>query len=166
IRFSYEDPQAHIDQDWAVVYAGALPGFFDSRGNPRVIANVASTDGYRTLAFSAATAQFCSAGIEDFALGQQRAQAQLAAMRAAGIASSPERLDHRIADYVQMTDGLLPDTDKYWGLDNDCWEGLASDPGARRQLCSSTYGETFDPSNQTNYQRDFPILEAYDGKLV
>jgi hypothetical protein len=177
VRFAWEEPEAQVDQDWSVTYEGAIPGFFDSNGNPLVVANVSSDDGYLSLSLTAPGASFCSKGIEDVAIGIQRAQSVLAAMTAAGL-PAPARLDHRTGDYVQLTDDVLDPTDPYWTEDNACWEALAATPdgaelaqsspnasGARSNLCNQTYGQTLDPNNPST-QRDFPILEAYDGKLV
>jgi hypothetical protein len=182
VRFQWEDPQVQQDQDWAVTYEGTLPGFWDANGNPLVMADVITTDNYSSLELTDSSAYFCSKGVEDFTIGQARAQAALAAMSSAslnavqpdgGVPSSPiAGYDQQVADYVQLTDQIRDPTDPYWQVPNACWDALGSDYAPtnastatnRVNLCNSTYGNILDPTNPSP-QRDFPIVHARDGSL-
>jgi hypothetical protein len=66
-------------------------------------------------------------------------------------------------------------SDPYWAIDNACWAGEPSKPADRANLCMNTYGLAPVPTDQggqttpitqLSLQRDFPIIEAYDGKLL
>jgi hypothetical protein len=170
IRFAWEVPEVQTDQDWTVTYEGPLPGFIDVNNNPLVVANVILSDPsvpqYETVTLSNANALFCSKGVEDWTLGQQRAQAQSAAMVASGITPVAD-LGEQVADYVQLTDDILVSTDPYWGLDNSCWTADSSqnNAAARVALCNGVYASTLDPTDPA-VARDFPILEAHDDRLV
>ena len=75
----------------------------------------------------------------------------------------PPKLDRHIGDYVEVTDEILDPGDPYWADQNDCWDDLESaSPLERHDACSSQYGAAIDESAQ----RDFPILEAYDDRIV
>jgi hypothetical protein len=164
IRFSWEDPQVHIDQDWSVTYEGVLPGF------EGIAATVSTTDGYQTLTLNQKNGLFCRRGVEDQRIGSQRAASQLAAMTSSRI-PRPDALSSRLADYVQITDPILPASDPYWRENPDetggegagkCWpDDLA--PEKRQALCSTFYLAPDDPNA---VERDFPVLEAYDDRLV
>ena len=171
VRFAWEDPEVQVDQDWVVTYEGQLPGFYDNSGNPLVVANVDAPDGtYQTLSLSNTNALFCRKGVEDFAIGAQRADATNAELAKDGLPTIPN-FDQRVSDYVQLTDNILDPSDPYWQLPNSCW----SDPGhpassgipenRRAKLCANTYGQSLDPTNPSA-ERDFPIIEAYDDHLV
>ncbi len=168
IRFSFEAPEVHIDQDWTVTYEGALPGFDGYN------AIVSTEDGFRSLVLKQPGAKFCSKGVEDWSLGRDRAAAITAAVAGAGRRAPVERLDRRIADYVQITSDLLGPDDPYWSVPESaleggsCWQatdapGSIAAPGrARYDLCNAVFGA---PAEE-GPGRDFPILEAYDDKLV
>jgi len=187
VRVSYDDPTAHIDQDWTVTYEGALP----TANN--LFADLASTDGtYETLTLTSAPAslgsgqssgaQYCERGIEDWNVGQMRASAALEAMRAAGlpVSSAEQTLGQWTSDYIEITDDLLVDTDGYWSETaavNPCWQGLTltdmtrldddSNPNIatiRYNACFATYNSS--ANDDTYYARDFPILLATDDVLV
>src|SRR6202000_1347424 len=106
-----------------------LPGFYDSAGNPLIIADILSSDtsgtyqAYQTLSLNSAGALFCQKGVEDFALGAQRADAENAALTAlADNGLGPiTGFDQRVGDYVQLTDNILDPSDPYWTVDNACW---------------------------------------------
>ncbi|HEY2515108.1 MAG TPA: hypothetical protein VGI39_29785 [Polyangiaceae bacterium] len=193
VRFAWEDPQVQTDQDWAVTYEGPLPGFVDSNGYGLILANVepgssaGGTPNFDTAVLTNPDGLFCEKGIEDFALGQQRARAENAALGSAGLSTIPT-YEQQVADYVQLVDYLPDSTDAYWGANTACWndvnafqESLATQSGQaapaslvqgadnfqynRSNFCINAYGQTLDPTTP-NLQRDFPILEAYDGKLV
>ncbi len=168
VRLAYEVPDVHLDQDWAVAYEGALPGFDKTRGA------LASGDGYRTLTLRTAEINFCLLGIEDAPLARQHVTTFNAALRSEALVGEPDPLlEKRVGDYVQITDELLPPLDPYWLLaENDCWGEIdaalpanLSPPqrgSARRDVCERTFGDA--ASALTS--RDFPILEASEGQLV
>ena len=181
---AHEDPDVHVDQTWNVVYEGALPNFAG------VVAAVGSDDGFLTMSFTNAAAFFCGRGVEDQRLGLQR----FAAMQAADgqlpkptdtKSYIPPKFDQRVGDYVQITDDILgaadagpgiPIDDPYWTEDQACWAGisfqnmsLATNDAdnnvalTRQQLCIDKYGAY---GAEQNPQRDFPILQASEDKLV
>ena len=176
VRLSFDDPTAHIDQDWTVTFEGALPTIFGLE------MDLSSNDGYQTLVAAtgpiedaglAPTASpspaFCSRGIEDWSLGQDRANAVLQALKAdglptpgAGAAGNPT-LPQWTSDYIELTDNLLLDNDPYWTEpttpspgsslpNNDCWDPPLADPDGwdpdtpsalandRYNACASTFG--------------------------
>lgn len=165
-RISFESPDVHIDQDWTITYEGALPRLEDQVGT------LTTTDGYRTITLDQPEGRFCAAGVEDAALGRDRAALFTSAVARDGRPTPPEPLESRVADYVQVTSELLSAEDPYWSLAEDvgtldpasgesCFEGIP--PGRQRyDACSRAFGSAVDE----NAARDFPILEAYDGKLV
>lgn len=175
IRFSLDVPDVHFDQDWSVAYEGALPGF---DGLP---ATIDTGDGYSSLVLSQPQARFCAKGVEDWAVSGERANAINNALAVAGRPPYTEALNRRLVDYVQVLDELLPANDLYWrqqdlAAPNSCWEGgLAVDPSeplgsaARESAAASRHdvcAEVFGPVADENPNRDFPILEAYDDRLV
>jgi hypothetical protein len=149
VRLSFDDPTVTIAQDWTVTYEGALPA---GQQNP---ADIESVDGYETLNAGIGTvsadggasgsglpdvangAGFCERGIEDWSIGQARAAALTAAIQALHPAlPQPTDLGQWTADYIEVTDELLPQGDPYWsipyedadgGIVNDCWEGTGFD---------------------------------------
>ncbi len=145
VRVSFDDPTAHIDQDWWVTYEGALPS------TSPLVANVFSTTDYANLTFSVgapptgpsdagsdagvgvAGGGFCAMGVEDWSLGQQRANAEVSAISAPDMKGlqAPPNLPQWTSDYVEITDDLLPSNDCYWqeslqgegGLSGGCITG-------------------------------------------
>lgn len=173
VRFSLDVPDVHIDQDWAVTYEGMLPGF---EGIP---ATLSTNDGYASLILAQPQAAFCAKGVEDWNTGGDRARAVTAALAAAGRAGFVDPpIERRMFDYVQVADELLASNDPFWRQSdlaepNGCWDDSllpqSNDPAQievaarnRHEVCSSVFGTTADPSRS----RDFPILEAYDDRLV
>lgn len=167
VRFSYEDPTVHVDQEWATVYEGVIPTL------DGVVATVASGDGFRSLTLAAPAAQLCARGVEDLTLGTERARAVSAALAAAKLPAIP-LLDRRMTDYVEITDDLLPPTDPYWLENQACWpEELANGTAtARFATCNAFFDGDFEPdpkvttTPKANANRHLPILEAFDGRLV
>lgn len=172
IRFSFDVPDVHLDQDWTVVYEGALPGF---EGLP---ATVSTTDNYSSLTLFQPQGRFCDKGVEDWNTGLDRATAVTSALQSS---AKPRRLpnppfERRMIDYVQLNEELLPADDAYWRQDDAagadaCWDPqfVASDPSRREEVarvryetCSSVFGQV----SEQNPNRDFPILEAYNDRLV
>ena len=185
IRFAWEDPEVYVDQDWTVTYEGPLPGFFDNGGNPLIQASVYAynalnatqtvEDGgaldYSAVWISDTGAYFCSKGIEDVAAGAQRAAAENNAASAASLPTFPSGFETQVGDFVQMTASIRAPTDPYWGLENVCWGALSpspQQPEERAALCADTYGYPYGTQAPTAFslQRDFPILEAHDDKLL
>ncbi len=162
VRFSFEVPDVHIDQDWSITYEGALPGFEGYSGA------LATEDGFESLVVRQPGARFCAKGVEDWDLGRERAAAVVSALQSAGRRPPAEAIDRRMADYVQITSDLLGPDDDYWKIGSSteagsCWKDIEAAPGrARYDLCNATFGAPGDESPG----RDFPILEAYDDKLV
>ncbi|MBX3189407.1 MAG: hypothetical protein KF819_20455 [Labilithrix sp.] len=163
--FGMEDPHAHIDQDWIAQWEGALPGF------EGISATIGTTDAYASLVLSQAQGRFCGKGVEDWSRGMDRVAAMNAELARLGRTPLPPGSDRLVTDYIQLTEEILPADDAYWGLDdapaNECWqydEGRQRLPagGARHDACVRTFGAADDQSTQ----RDFPILEAYEDKLV
>jgi hypothetical protein len=165
VRFGFEDPQAHIDQDWNVTYEGRLPGF-EGNATTTLVAQMGTVDNYQSLNLTVPNGLLCRRGVEDLRLGTERANQEIAAFQAAGI-PVPNRLDHRLADYVQIADNLLPPEDPYWAEDgNDCWDPQQQGtPQARHDTCLASFGPADDQTALTP-ARDFPILEASDDHLV
>ncbi len=164
ILFSFDRLQAQLDQDWTVTYEGALPGF------DGVAANLSTDDSFASIRLDSTDARFCRAGVEDHRLGQARVADMVAEDSGAHVGS---QLAERIGDYVQLTDDILPDTDPYWQVDNDCWDvdvqvgqnstvNLQSAKDQRQPVCQNKFG---DAATQLG-QRDFPILEAYEDHVV
>lgn len=165
VRMSFEVPDVHIDQDWTVTYEGELPGF------EGLVATVDTTDAYQSLELRQPQAQFCARGVEDWTLGTERAQAVAAALAETNRPAAPARYSRQVVDYVQIVDELLPRSDGYWSMPDDpggCWDpalssGSDGERASRRyEACSATFGS---PGDQRT-ERDLPILEAYDGRLV
>jgi hypothetical protein len=179
VRFSFESPEVHLDQDWTITFEGVVPGF---KGITGELENV---DGYQSITLKAPSALFCRRGVEDFTLGQYKATAvSLASTKGSNPPLTvPDRLTKKTGDYVQIIDDILANTDPYWATQdvNQCWDGpLADDvsPGTanasasskvaadRYNACANTFGSGQDVNPVMSVQRDFPILEASQDKLV
>ncbi len=188
VRLSFDDPTAHIDQDWAVTYEGVLPNVSS------IFGNVATDDGYQSLVLSvggpapdggpsAANARFCALGIEDWDIGQARATAALVEMNRLGLpvpALDPSQaLPRWTSDYIEITDDLLAQGDGYWNLGgssadggpgNDCWDGSGvegpNQADARYNYCVASFGASGSDADSHLCKRDFPIVQASDGSLV
>ena len=170
VRFSFESPEVHLDQDWTVTYEGKGP---DTHG---LAASISTTDGYNTVTLTTDQGLFCRRGIEDFALGQGKASAIAGALAAQGI-RAPSGLDRRISDYVQLNEDILDNNDPYWNQAdvNGCWSYTDPSSGAvttfgdassRYNACATTFGDGEDVNPEMSVQRDFPILQAYQDHLV
>lgn len=154
VGFATEEPQVHIDQDWAVTYEGALPGF------EGISATLSTDDEYRSLLLSQDNARFCAKGVEDWSAGIARTQSVAVALGKRGVALPP-RTERQVADYVQLTEEILDAGDSYWDLPQECWDPRLSTANARHDACVSTYKT----AAEENRNRDFPIIEAYDKTL-
>ncbi len=182
VRLSFDDPSAHIDQDWTVTYEGVLPTVSGVVGDM-----VLDDQDGQTMTMYATGARLCEAGVEDWQMGQARV-AQLARnLPAVGLPVQPPDRAQWTADYIEITDDLLDPSDPYWSLPasdagaseagagadagnrlpvvNDCWEGdLANATAdARYNFCLNTFGTA--ANADTYLSRDFPILEANDDYL-
>lgn len=180
VRISFDDPTAHIDQDWTVTFEGPLP---TTAGVPL---DLDTNDGYQTLIVAtgllpggpdAATPPlppgFCAWGIEDWSIGSARATA-------AGLSSNAAFT----SDYVELADDLLQQGDPYWSQEqNDCWAGTNLSDGsqsmskladARFNACANIFGAQGVDAGGSGVGtladqypgRDFPIVQAYDDHLV
>ncbi len=156
VRFAWEDPTVHFDQDWTVTYEGALPGI------DQLALTLDGVDGYQALSLSQPAGRLCSRGIEDTRVGVARAismNAEFARLNLPPV----ERLESRLSDYVQIVDDILGAGDPYWSENiSDCWSPDLSAPDKRQSACVATFGSAGDQ----NASRDFPVLEAYDDHLV
>ncbi len=181
VRIAWEDPTAHIDQNWTVDYEGKLVSFTNILGNLAMAGEGLSSQApaYWTLFVSDPGGEICSKGVEDWAVGQQRAATFLAANTQAGL-RPPENIDRWIGDYIQVADDLLPSGDPYWSSDpqadeqDDCWAGFngstadggvtppLTDPTDRYNTCLNI----FDWAANQSVARDFPIVQAFDDGLV
>ncbi len=179
VAFSWEDPAAFVDQNWSVTYEGVIPAY------DGVSATFSSADGsYETLTMSLPNSLGCNGGVEDFAIGQSRVEAQTLAIAQESAVLAAESVDSGLpnsltplpeasswtGDYVQLADDILPQGDSYWSEPNDCWDPSLSDPNARQNICENTYGSLGNPDGGINttpsLYRDFPILEAYTDHFV
>ncbi len=172
VRISWEDPTAHYNQNWLVTYEGVLPGFSGTPGQSGVSGNLSTTNGFNSLSVDTGP-NMCRRGVEDAQVGAERADEYLAAITKYGI-SPPSRLDHRVADYVQLSEDLISPSDPYWAEDDSnepggtCWDWdpnhplPPSNPGDRYNTCQAIYGYAGDQS----IQRDFPIWQAFDDHFV
>lgn len=178
VRFSFESPEVHLDQQWTITYEGKGPSVKGIAGA------ISTTDNYQTLTITTDQGLFCRRGIEDFRVGQQKAEQ----IKAAAAAHSPPllvpaRLERKIADYLQFNEDILPNDDPYWAVTGQaCWniDGLnlsddAQGPNAansnalaqrRYDSCATTFGSGEDVNPDMSIQRDFPVLEAYQDHLV
>jgi hypothetical protein len=173
IRVSFDDPTAQIDQGWWVTYEGALPT------TSPLVANIFSTSQYQDLTFSlgaatgsvpeagsvfAAGGGFCEVGVEDWSLGQARAQqVQMAMLNArlpgeSGSFPQGAALPQWTSDYLEITDNILPSNDCYWqenlsgegGLSGGCITGQGSDASASPAESNSCDWGGFDfPADQS-----------------
>ncbi len=186
VRVSYDDPTAHIDQDWTVTFEGVLPTASD------IAADITTDDAYSSWTLKPAPstadaavsngARLCSRGIEDPAA----AAARIAQLQADGRLTIDPQQALYTTDYVEITDDLVANTDPYWTTDGanasadgggpSCWQvaGVASLVGsggtASSTLANDRYNAcyaTFGPSGNadTTYARDFPIVRATDNVL-
>jgi hypothetical protein len=159
VRFSFDEPQVHIDQDWAIVYEPPIPGF------EGLTATISTTNNYASLIFAQPQARFCTKGVEDWARGIDRTNLIRADLAKRG-KTLPPRAERWMTDYVQLTEDLLGAGDDYWTLPNQaCWDGpLATASGSvRHDACERIYGALASEQKPT---RDFPIVEAYDDRVV
>lgn len=170
VRISWEDPTAHYNQNWTVTYEGVLPGFSGTPGQSGVSGNLSTTDGFNSLSVDTGP-NMCRRGVEDAQVGAERADEYSAEIPKYGIAPA-SRLDHRVGDYVQLSEDLITESDPYWSEDDSnspggtCWDWDAAhphtDPADRYNTCQAIYGYAGDQS----IQRDFPIWQAYDDHFV
>lgn len=153
-HFAREVPQVHIDQDWTVTWEGPIPGFDGISGV------ITTDDGYRSLTVTQPTARFCAKGVEDWAQGTERANNIRSALARRNL-PAPADLG-LVTDYVSLTEEILPEGDDYWNVQQECWDPSLSTAQLRHDACTKEYG----PASDKNTNRDFPILEAYDDRIV
>jgi hypothetical protein len=176
VRLSLDDPTAHFDQDWTVTFEGVLPGA------DQIAADVSTNDGYQSLTLSTGTGGlvdasgpanglsppgYCSLGIEDWTLGQARAEAIQA--------NNPA--DAWTSDYIEIADDLLASSDPYWEQSGSCWDGTPLQNASaqdRYNACATRFGANATDAGATGVgtladtylSRDFPIIHAYDDHIV
>jgi len=171
VRLSLDDPTAHIDQDWTVTFEGVLPGA------DQIETDVTTSDGYHSLILSTGTQAdasgpanglstpgYCSLGIEDWTIGQARAE----------FIQANNPADAWTSDYVEITDDLLAENDPYWEQANDCWDSSLPSAQARYNACSTRFGAQGTDAGpngvgtlaDTYLSRDFPIIHAYDDHIL
>ena len=175
VRFAFDNPQAHVDQDWVLVYEAPLPGFDGLSAtiapcSPGQCGGSRQPNDFGSLVLSQQQARFCEKGVEDWERGKDR----VAAINAELVSQNKKPIpgfERRMTDYVQVTEDLLDRNDAYWAINNgtkpddqQCWEGrLTSASGPERHdACQSFYGD----AAEAKPQRDFPIIEAYDDRIV
>jgi hypothetical protein len=173
VRLSFEDPTVTQNQDWTVTYEGVLPS---SNG---IFANIAPAqpDDYTTLTFTTTGANLCGLGIEDWGIGQLRAEQALRDMKAANlpVSQAENTLPQWTTDYVEITSDILQQGDAYWSLPQACWDipdtdladggtGHVSIADQRYDICQATFGAP-GSNPDLNVTRDAPILEAYTDHL-
>ncbi|MDP8999127.1 MAG: hypothetical protein M3O46_03345, partial [Myxococcota bacterium] len=168
VRVSFDDPTAHQDQDWTVTYEGALPTVSGISATMSSALDIpgAEDPSPRTLTFSAPGAHFCARGIEDWDLGQARANQVIATIATAFPDPKPvmpAELPRWTSDYLEITDDLLASTDPYWGLQSACQNVPYVTANDRYNACLTTFGAATDAD--THFARDLPILHARDDSL-
>lgn len=137
LLMNLEDPRAHlVDQNWFVVYEGALPGFSGrlaglhfpaAASEPSVLSDVSS--------------RFCDAGV----------QSQKAAIEKYG-ATDPNAAS--LADYVQLQTELPDQADAYWTSAKKDEHG--KDLTCDFNVCRTIFGSVDVPDSG----RSYTILEA------
>jgi len=171
VRFSLDEAQVHIDQDWNIIYEAPIPGF------DGLAARLVTKNNYASMILEQAQARFCTKGVEDWARGLERTKIVNADLAKRGIDpvtkqpfALPAGTERGMTDYVQLTEDLLDVNDDYWTIgqrenEQSCWEGpLATASGpTRHDACARTYGSLGSDQKPT---RDFPIVEAYDDHVV
>lgn len=170
VRLAWEDPLVHVDQDWAVTFEGALPGYEKVAATLSPV-DVATGD-YTAAVLAVQNGSLCGGGVTDQAVANARAQALLetfasaATFEGAPLLAAPPRIDRKLGDYVQIIDEIVAAQDPYWSAaepaGDSCWDPSVSTAAARHDLCSRTFGT----AEAESPYRDFPILEAYDDRLV
>ena len=173
VRFAWEDPEVHVDQDWTLTYEGIVPGFDQVTATVEPKTSPGNGPDYTSAVLRVPNGLLCQKGVVDQRVASQRSKELLDAFASATLPSDggplltpPRRLEHKLGDYVQVIDDLLPSDHPYWGTQepagDSCWEPEFSTADARYGLCSRTFGVASDES----LRRDFPIVEAYDDRLV
>jgi hypothetical protein len=179
VRFSWEVPEVHIDQDWTITYEGALPGF--DRTAATIVPHGAGSglDAYSALELQVPNGLLCGKGIVDHDIAMERAVILnetfgRAVVDGEVLIPAPEHIDRRLGDYVEIVDDILPADHPYWSTaeptpgagappaEQKCWDDRFQTATSRRDICQSVFGNAGDESPN----RDFPILEAHDDHLV
>ncbi len=136
-----EDPRVHsADQDWTIVFEGALPGFATQSGELDLL----DITGGGTRQLRDDAAHFCGNGVESMGAVRDR----LAASGATGDLDAQARA---LADRVTITNPLADATNSYW-------KGAA----CTFQQCSGTFGDDTTPTPG----RDIVVTEAYEDHLL
>jgi hypothetical protein len=113
-----------------------------------------------------AGAELCRVGVEDeLSMGQRGAglAATAGGLVADDAAAYALAFGERYADFVELLEPLLSDKHTYWdGVGDSCGEAYRDDGVTGRRACELTFGEKAD----SQPQRDFRIVRAFDDELV
>jgi hypothetical protein len=147
VWFDFTEPRAHSDQSWTISYEGGIPGFGGR------VARLLSATGTDNGQLEDAGAHFCDRGVHDLDAAILVANA----LGLSGSASDPSSQAYLWArghmDVVQILDGFLDTDDPYWASVADRCD---------YQACRDTFGLPDAPKAT----RDFPILQAWQGKVT
>jgi hypothetical protein len=138
LQMKFEEPRAHvIDQNWAVVFEGALPGFDQRLGDVRATASPPGL--YDT------TSRFCDSGV--------LSENAVKEIYGKTYPSKTPAEWARLADYVQITRELPDELDPYW-------DNLATQAPSCK-VTFSTCQQIFGTFEAPTPARDLRIVEAY-----
>jgi hypothetical protein len=181
VGMNTEDPRAQVvDQDWTVSFEGPLPGFVDRfaelRAQPMCKGAGDCPAGQTCSAIhvcSTATpvglwdssSRFCDFGVQSGAAVKERYGADLA---------RDDTEWARLADYVQIANPLLDETDAYWARLTQRFDGpIAGEPDvplciledgtpSGRPMTYTDCFQEFGTNDTVRVGRDLRILEAYE----
>jgi hypothetical protein len=137
LLFNLEDPRVQLsDQEWAILYQGALPAFASTRGDLRLSAFE------RVLVDQ--SAGFCRGGVQS----EQAVRAELAADGVTG--AELDAAARRLADRLHVDEALGAQDGSYWDT-----------AACTYQECRAAFGDVGTPTPA----RDLVILEAYEDHL-
>jgi hypothetical protein len=137
LRMNLADPRVHnLEQEWAVTYQGALPGFLGKSGDLHMSADERS--------FTDASAGFCAGGVQS----QASARELFAAEGLSG--AELDAAAARTADRLYISEAIAEKDNTYWDTAACTWEA-----------CRATFGDVDVPTAA----RDLVVLEAYQDHL-
>ncbi len=136
LMMNLEDPRAQLaDQNWSVIYEGALPGFASSLAT--VDLGGAGLEGTPQDVLRDVNSRFCDGGVQS--------QNALVGPTAASL-----------ADYVHLQTELPDQADRYWDA-----RKLEKTPACDFNECGALFGSVDVPATG----RDFRIVEAYQDHI-
>ena len=145
VLFDMTEPRAHLEQDWLVVFKGAIPGFGGHVGR---IAK--ESDENNWAAFYDGGGYFCDHGVHDYDAALQVAEQTF------GLS------DEKAAAWAQEHMDVLEITSDFPDEDDGYWESESVAPRCSWLECRETFGLPRDPKSP----RFLPIREASQGTLV